>query len=188
MPAGSHRFRAARCRQVRHVKSQSRHRDKIGRRGFRRAVSPHSGMSPAAPGHRCRAGAQSRRARSHRDSRCWHHPGNHWLPSGRDRSRSSRYGMGRRWHHPALRIHNYGKNCGKTYEQNWPDHGIHLKTIPSGSSHLEGCAWDPGGFKPRTLARLAELLPCQGMCYNRRAVMLRDCPTVRSGWNRGGAN
>jgi len=90
--------------------------------------------------------------------------------------------MGRRWHYPALRIYIHGQNYGKTDEQNWPDHGIHLKTIPSGSSHLERCAWDRGGFKPRTLARLAELLPCRGMCYNRRAVMLRDCPTVRSGW------
>jgi hypothetical protein len=80
--------------------------------------------------------------------------------------------MGRHWHHPALRIHTHGQNYGKTDEQNWPDHGIHLKTIPSGSSHLERCAWNGEGFKPGTLTRLAELLPCRGMCYNRRAVMV----------------
>ena len=58
----------------------------------------------------------------------------------------------------------------QTDEQNWPNHGIHLKTIPRVFTPKR-CAWDRGGFKPQDLGRLrAFTLP--GMCYNRRAVML----------------
>ena len=135
MPARANRRRAARRRQVRLIKSQSRHRAATRRNGdvvnvnaSSRAVGP-----PDDPRCRRRRGARAHRAASDRHSRPGHGLRNRWLCGVRCHSRSDSTRMRSCGHHPApLSLRHDGKRSCKTREHDPADHGIHLKAQPAG--------------------------------------------------------
>lgn len=130
----ANRRRAARRRQVRLIKPQSRHRAAIRWNGDVVSINASSRAvgSPDDPRcRRCRACAH--RAAPNYHSRPGHGLRNRWLCGARCHSRSDSTRMRSCGHHPApLSLRHNGKRSCKTREDDPADHGIHLKAQPPG--------------------------------------------------------
>jgi len=134
MPARANRRRAARRRQVRLIKPQSRHRAATRRNNNVVYINSSSRAVGPPDDPRCRRrGARAHRAASDYHSRPGHGLRNRWLRGVRCHSRSDNTRMHSCGPHPApLTLRHNGKRSCKTRKDDPADHGTHLKAQPAG--------------------------------------------------------
>lgn len=169
VPPSSQCSRSAHCRQVHCIKSQSRN------------VSAARSQAPPVGHHPPRGANRPPHRSSHSWPRNWHpwschHPGSwhrlrtHRLPCMRNPSRGRRHSVRTSGRHPApLPLYDYGEYRDHRCHQNGPHHGNHLETRLPGLT-LRRMRHSAHRFQAPPNSGPAELFPCRGMCYNRRAV------------------